>query len=267
MNPSREPTSPPPATADESHAVQLGLVGDVVVRLGVWMIALAGTLVWSARQNYFSRWIQFELRDAERAFTLARELALCLLVFNLVYLGALMLVRLPLPTLRAVRLPRRGRRWQRDILVAGLLSALTRARYQPPFPAFLVPQLANVQPFRFLLGLQFGPRTHSSFWAEPLVIDPSLVRIGRNVGVGLGTIISGHLITRECIEFAPTVIEDEVQIGGRCVIAGGVHLGRGSVIGLGSYVPPGTVVPPGEFWAGVPAKRVRAATESPRTYP
>jgi acetyltransferase-like isoleucine patch superfamily enzyme len=93
-----------------------------------------------------------------------------------------------------------------------------------------------------------------------MILDPTEVRIGRNVGIGYGTTIAGHLLTRGEIQFAPTLIEDDVQIGGHSVIPGGVTLRRGSVIGIHSYVKPGTVVGENEFWAGVPARFIKSVT-------
>ncbi len=242
---------------ETSNALQVGLLLDIALRLLVWGFALAFTVHFAARERFLARWAAFDLTDPQRAITLARELGLLVLVFNVVYLLVLVVLRMPIPAPRPGRKPL-PRPWlDRDIWCAGALGALARARYQPIFPAFLVPQLAGIQPFRWLLALQFGPRTQSSFWSEPTFLDPTHVRIGRNVGVGHGTTIAAHLVARDWIEFAPVVIEDDVLIGGHCVIAGGVRVRPGAVIGIGSYIKPGTVVGANEFWAGVPARKIK----------
>jgi acetyltransferase-like isoleucine patch superfamily enzyme len=54
----------------------------------------------------------------------------------------------------------------------------------------------------------------------------------------------------------PTIIEDDVFIGTRSIVAKGIRIGRGSVIGAGSVVS--TDIPAGVIAAGVPAKVIRA---------
>ncbi len=256
-SPANDTHSAPRLHLETSNALQFGLLLDMALRLLVWGFALAFTLHFAARESMFARWARFDLTQPERALMLARELGLLVLVFNVAYLLALVVLRVPIPSPRPGRRPLPRPWFDRDIWCAGALGALARARYQPIFPAFLVPQLAGIQPFRWLLGLQFGPRTQSSFWSEPAMLDPAQVRIGRNVGVGHGTTIAAHLVARDWVEFAPVTIEDDVLIGGHCVVAGGVHVRRGAVIGIGSYLKPGTVVGANEFWAGVPARKIK----------
>ena len=50
----------------------------------------------------------------------------------------------------------------------------------------------------------------------------------------------------------------------RVRVSGGVHIKSGSVIGLGAIVLPNTVIGPNEFWAGVPAKKIRNLDPPPR---
>ncbi|MCA1811900.1 MAG: acetyltransferase, partial [Halobacteriales archaeon] len=45
------------------------------------------------------------------------------------------------------------------------------------------------------------------------------------------------------------------SVGANCTILPGVTIGEGAVVGAGSVVT--RDVPAGEFWAGVPARRVR----------
>jgi acetyltransferase-like isoleucine patch superfamily enzyme len=51
------------------------------------------------------------------------------------------------------------------------------------------------------------------------------------------------------------VIEDDVWIGGRCIILKGVQIGRGSVIGAGSIVT--RTIPPFSVAAGNPCRVIR----------
>lgn len=56
-------------------------------------------------------------------------------------------------------------------------------------------------------------------------------------------------------EFTRTKIGNDVWIGSKCLIKGGVTIGDGAIIGMGSVVTHD--VPPYEIWAGNPAKQIR----------
>jgi hypothetical protein len=177
------------------------------------------------------------------------------LLYNLLYVAHLIVIRLLIAT------PREGRyetrpgtpvNWQ--LLRAAILGALTKARYEAPFPAFLVFHMANLPPLRWLMGLVFGPQSKSCYVSDPTILDPWAVTIGRNVVVGFGTTLAGHYREQDTVVFQRTVIEDDVLIGGHCAISG-AHIQRGAVVGAGSIVLPGSVIAPGEYWSGNPARR------------
>ncbi|MHC4707404.1 MAG: acyltransferase [Planctomycetota bacterium] len=88
--------------------------------------------------------------------------------------------------------------------------------------------------------------------------------VGKNVGIGPGVkiITSAHAeegrekpILHSRIEFAPVVIEDDVDIGLGAIILMGVTVGRGAQIGAGAVLSQD--VPPYAVSAGVPAKVLR----------
>ena len=56
-------------------------------------------------------------------------------------------------------------------------------------------------------------------------------------------------------EFKRTTIENDVWIGAKCLIKGGVTIGTGAIVGMGSVVT--RDIPPYEIWAGNPAKKIR----------
>jgi acetyltransferase-like isoleucine patch superfamily enzyme len=56
-------------------------------------------------------------------------------------------------------------------------------------------------------------------------------------------------------EFAETHIGNDVWIGSRCLIKGGVTIGDGAIVGMGSVVTHD--IPPYEIWAGNPARLIR----------
>lgn len=72
--------------------------------------------------------------------------------------------------------------------------------------------------------------------------------IGNNVSIGACAII--HACT----------IEDLVVIGEMAQVLDGATIKSNSILAPGAIVTPGTTVPSGEYWAGAPAKKVRALT-------
>ena len=56
-------------------------------------------------------------------------------------------------------------------------------------------------------------------------------------------------------EYAETTIGNDVWIGFRCIIKGGVTIGDGAIVGMGSVVTKD--IPPYEIWAGNPARCIR----------
>ncbi len=87
--------------------------------------------------------------------------------------------------------------------------------------------------------------------------------IGNDVRIGHGTSIltSDHVLNdasqpiwRSGLRALPTVIEDDVFLGCRVVILGGVTIGRGSVAAAGAVITGD--VPPNSIVAGVPARVV-----------
>ncbi len=89
-----------------------------------------------------------------------------------------------------------------------------------------------------------GGGKHPTDWVSS---SPVFYR-GRNV---LKTNFSQNAFS----EYAQTTIGNDVWIGSKCLIKGGVTIGDGAIIGMGSVVTHN--VPPYEIWAGNPAKCIR----------
>lgn len=94
------------------------------------------------------------------------------------------------------------------------------------------------------------------------------VKIGDNVSispqVAISTAAHGALDPGFRVEIRPVVIEDNVWIGMRATILGGVTLGRGCVVAAGAVVTKD--VPPLTIVAGVPAKPVGMRPEEASHY-
>ena len=236
--------------------LRASLALDLFVRLTVWGGAFALSV---ATFSALSIWPQTELTEANlpMAARWAARVASWMLLFNVVYVAELVVLRLVIPK------PREGRYtksvsnpgWQ--LFLSSMCAALNKARYFAPFPGFLVFQVANLPPMCWLMGPIFGPKSRSCYAMEPHILDPHLVELGRNVVIGFNATVAGHYQQRDAWVIKRTIIEDNVVIGGHAVVYGGVHIHVGAVIGAGAIVLPNTVIGPNEFWAGLPARKVR----------
>jgi len=239
---------------DPLRRLQLFLVLDGLVRLFVWSSPMAFT---AAIFTYCDAWPREHIINADlaAAWLWTRKLTHLVLLYNLLYVVHLIVIRL------LIARPREGRhetapgtRINWHLLRAALLGTLTKARYEPPFPAFLVFHMANMPMLRQVMSAIFGPKSKSCYVSDPTVLDPWGVTIGRNVVIGFGTTLAGHYQEQAAVVFQQTIIEDDVLIGGHCAVSG-AHIKRGAVVGAGSIVLPGSVIGPGEYWSGNPARR------------
>ncbi|MGQ9649728.1 MAG: acyltransferase [Phycisphaerae bacterium] len=230
------------------------LLADLWVRLMLWSTSLGLT---TAVMTALQAWPSGSPLAGDLGVTLlwARRIGQWVILFNVVYLLELLVVRLPIPTPKEGIYSTKGLP-NRQLVWVTLLGVLTKARYQAPFPGFLVFHLANLPPLCWLVSRIFGPKSKSCYVTEPEILDPSLVEIGRNVIIGYGTRIVAHIQEPDKVTIRKTIIEDDVLVGGEVSILAGVRLRKGCVIGARSLLLPGTVVGPYEFWAGVPAKRI-----------
>lgn len=232
------------------------LLLDLWVRLTLWSISLG---LATAMMTALEAWPSGSPLAGDLGLTMlwARRLGQWVVVFNVIYLLALLLVRFLIPTPKeGIYSTRQPGLPDRQLIWVTLLAVLTKARYQVPFPGFLVFHLANLPPLCWLVSWIFGPKSRSCYVTEPEILDPSLVEIGRNVIIGYGTRIVAHIQEVDKVTIKRVIIEDDVLVGGEVSILAGVWLRKGCVIGARSLLLPGTVVGAYEFWAGVPAKRI-----------
>lgn len=243
--------------------LRMFLVLDAFVRVFIWANAIALSC-W-----IYARWVDLPetsilKADISLALHWGRLLLWWVVLFNLIYVAELVVLRLFIPTPKEGRyevVP--GKRPGATVLLNTLLATLTKARLDPPFPGFLVFHVANLPPLCWLVNRTLGPRSRSTSVVDPIILDPHLVQIGRNVVIGFKSIIAGHYQERDAVTYKKTIIEDEVVIGGGVIILGGVHIKQGAVIAAGSVILPNTVVGEHEMWWGVPAKKFRKLDQAP----
>lgn len=250
-----------PANADKPldprNGIRAFLVLDGAVRLLIWIAATSGALATVAALD---GWPKYALLTANfyEAWGWADKFMWCIVFFNIYYVTALVVLRAPIPrpaegtySLKPGVIP------DRSLIYSMLIATLIKARYEPPFPGFLVHAIANLPPLCWLIGPVFGPRSRSVGVTDPLILDPHWVEIGRNVVIGYGAIISGHTQGRDDITIQRTIIGNNVLVGGNAVIYHGCRIGDGAVIMGSALLRPETIVGENEVWGGIPAKKIK----------
>ncbi len=108
--------------------------------------------------------------------------------------------------------------------------------------------------------LEIGDRSLVNFGCS--LVATELVRIGARCHIGPYTLMQDNDFHRveperrlEVPPSEPIVVEDNVWIGARCIIMGGVTVGEDSCVGAGSIVT--ADVPRRTLVAGVPARVIR----------
>lgn len=243
-----------PQPGDTLNALRGFVFLDLAVRLAVYLLALTAALTTLLAIKTWP--VKLETGASfSAAWEWSAFVGIGILLFNLFYVALLVFFRLPIPqpkpgeyTLVPGKIPAPAMIW------SCLIATLTKARYEAPFPGFLVFHISNLPPLCWLMSRIFGPRSKSCYVTDPGILDPHLVTIGRNVVIGFGSCIAGHFQDRDRVVIRESIIEDDVLIGAMSAMSG-VHIKRGAIIGAGSILMPGTVVGEGEFWSGNPARR------------
>lgn len=246
---------------DPRHGLRGFLILDGVVRLLLWVAAMSGALATVA---WLEGWPSHSLRDADfpGSWAWADKFAWLIFFFNVYYVLAMVVLRLPIPRpAEGTYRLEPGRAPDRNLIWSMLIATLTKARYEAPFPGFLVHHVSNLPPLSWLVTAVIGPKSRSVGVTDARIIDPYGIEIGRNVVIGLGAIISAHTQGRDDITIGRTVIGDDVLIGGNVSIYHGVRIGRGAVILGGAVVRPNTVIGKNEVWGGIPARRIKTLPE------
>ncbi len=118
-----------------------------------------------------------------------------------------------------------------------------------------MPWYAARRGFARLSGANIGKHVSLGLDAQLDVLFPGRITIGDDALIGYNTTILCHGYMHDAYQIGPVHIGKGASIGANCTILAGVTIGDGAVIGAMSLV--NRDVPAGEFWAGVPAQRIR----------
>jgi len=120
------------------------------------------------------------------------------------------------------------------------------------FLEFVTPSPFSLWFYR-AMGMKIGKGTVIN---STHISDPSLLELGSKVTIGGSATIVAHYGQGGFLVLSPVFIGDDVTIGLRATIMGGVKIGKGAKILPNSVVMPKTEVPAGEVWGGVPAHKL-----------
>lgn len=224
------------------------------------VIGLALELIMMAAGLWPAAWLV--LRFAPSARTPGHWVLLILaavLVFNYGYLLALLALRILIPVpcegdyplTPDGRVPRALRRFMLNVL-------LVKARFEPPWAAMFSSVLTRIPPLSWPFARCFGPRTTSVTMGDTLILpDPHFVEAGKNVEFGYGCAIVAHQFDNRGMHIRRVRIGDHAVIGGQATLMAGVEVGHHAVIATRALVLPETKIGPYEYWAGIPAQKVK----------
>lgn len=243
--------------ANPSMGMRFYLAFEAFMRLLLWQIALYVTLRLFARWEHWPEGSPFA-GNPDLLWAWAERTAHAVFVFNVVFLLELLVLRLLIPTPKEGEYDTvKGSKIPASLIWYSLISVITRARFDPPAPAFLVFHLANLPGVSWLVSRIMGPKSKSCLVLNPMIPDPDLTEFGRNVIVGNMTSIIAHTQLHGHVTLKKTIIEDDVMIGAHSLIYSGCHIKKGAIVYGGSIVRPNTVIGEYEAWAGVPARKIK----------
>lgn len=87
-------------------------------------------------------------------------------------------------------------------------------------------------------------------------IDCEFIEFGKNIMVGVGSVVMGAVIIDDHLIIQKTIIEDKVIIGAHSLVAPGTKIGKGAILTAISSTHLNQVLEPGCVYKGIPAQRI-----------
>lgn len=217
-------------------------------------LILIGIAIWPAA------WLLLSYaHSADTAFHWILLTIGAILLFNYAYLIALLALRLLIPKPKEGFYPLQADGRPPSVAFLFMLNVfLVKARYDAPWAGIFSSALTNIFPLHYFYRRYFGPHTRSLTLGDFYrCFDPHMVEAGKNVQFGYGCTLIAHIFDNRGLLIRKLKFGDHVIIGGETTIMPGVEMGHHSILASRSLVPPGTIIKPYEYWAGVPAKKIK----------
>ncbi len=115
---------------------------------------------------------------------------------------------------------------------------------------FPMPYLDN------LLFKVFGVKTNSGNYMFEGWIDCEFIEFGKNVIVGVGSVVMGAIIIDNYLIIQKTIIEDDSIIGAHSLVAPGTKFGKGTILNAVSSTHINQVLESGCVYKGTPAIKI-----------
>ena len=107
----------------------------------------------------------------------------------------------------------------------------------------------------------FGARIGKNVAVAGKLLDPRLTVLEDQCVLGEGCIVTSHTMVRDRFILREVRVGKGATVGVGCILMPGVKIGPGAVLLPGSVLKADTEVPAGEVWGGVPAVRLKGATD------
>jgi acetyltransferase-like isoleucine patch superfamily enzyme len=116
-------------------------------------------------------------------------------------------------------------------------------------------------PIQRLIYLALGARLGANTYSAGALLDPPLTHIGSNTIIGHDAVIFAHVIEGARLELKAVHIGNTVTIGAKAVVMAGVRIGDNAIVSTGAVVTKDTLIGAGEIWGGIPARKIKSASD------
>lgn len=107
----------------------------------------------------------------------------------------------------------------------------------------------------------FGARVGRQVAVAGKILDPRLTVLDDGCVLGEGCIVSSHTMVHDRFVLRAVRVGAGATVGVGCILMPGVTIGAGAILLPGAVVKAGTQILAGEIWGGVPAVRLKSATQ------
>lgn len=116
-------------------------------------------------------------------------------------------------------------------------------------------------PLTRLLYRALGARIGENTYSGGILYDAPFLELGANCLIGEFALLVPHVIEGRRLALYPIRVGNGVTIGARATILADVSIGDNAIVATGAVVTKGTRIEAGEVWGGIPARKLKAATD------